>query len=102
MPNYQNGKIYKIINDENDLVYYGSTTVPLWQRIGNHRKQYKSYLEQKRILDYRPTWNYTAFEEVAGNYYPVNSFIGIKDQKTSQPITVITDRSQGGAVLREG
>ena len=22
--------------------------------------------EQKRILDYRPTWNYTAFEEVAG------------------------------------
>ena len=48
MPNYQNGKIYKIICDENDLVYYGSTTVPLWQRIGKHRTDYKLYLQNKR------------------------------------------------------
>lgn len=48
MPNYQNGKIYKIICDENDLVYYGSTTVPLWQRIGKHRIDYKMYLEGNR------------------------------------------------------
>ena len=44
MPNYQNGKIYKIINDDNDL-YYGSTTVPLWQRIGQHRRVYKGKIE---------------------------------------------------------
>ena len=48
MPNYQNGKNYKIICDENDLVYYGSTTVPLWQRIGKHRNDYKLYLQNKR------------------------------------------------------
>jgi hypothetical protein len=35
--------------------------------------------EQNRKLDYRPTWNYTVFEPVAGNYYPVNAFIGMKD-----------------------
>ena len=56
MPNYQNGKIYKIINDENDLVYYGSTTVPLWQRMGKHRVEHKRYLEGKR------TRNITSFD----------------------------------------
>ena len=35
--------------------------------------------EQKRTLDYRPTWNYTVFEPTAGNYYPINSFIRAQD-----------------------
>ena len=33
--------------------------------------------EQKRTLNYRPTWNLTVNEEVAGNYYPINSHIRI-------------------------
>ena len=56
---------------------------------------------QDRKLDYRPTWNYTVFESVAGNYYPVNAFIGIKDAN-GRSVTVVTDRSQGGSVLRQG
>jgi lysosomal alpha-mannosidase len=35
----------------------------------------------ERIRDYRPTWNYTVFENVSGNYYPINSRIWIKDQQ---------------------
>lgn len=58
--------------------------------------------EQKRTLDYRPTWNYTVFEPTAGNYYPVNSFIGIRDISTDATVTVLTDRSQGGSALRQG
>lgn len=55
--------------------------------------------EQKRVIDFRPSWNYTAFEPVAGNYYPVNSFIRIADP-SSGSVTVLSDRSQGGSVLR--
>ena len=46
--NYQNGKIYKIINDENELVYYGATTLSLSQRLVQHRLDYKYYLEGKK------------------------------------------------------
>ena len=40
MPNYQNGKIYKLTVDGSDLVYYGSTTSPLSVRMGGHRSNY--------------------------------------------------------------
>jgi hypothetical protein len=47
MPNYQNGKIYKIINTEGTLVYVGSTTKTLSQRIASHRNHYKRWKEMK-------------------------------------------------------
>lgn len=37
MVNYQNGKIYKIYCDENDDVYYGSTTQELYMRLRQHK-----------------------------------------------------------------
>ena len=38
MPDYQHGKIYKIINEElKGLVYYGSTTETLKQRFSKHK-----------------------------------------------------------------
>jgi hypothetical protein len=58
--------------------------------------------EQKRKIDERATWNYTVFEPVAGNYYPINSLIRMSDFKTKKNITVLTDRSQGGTALRSG
>lgn len=36
MPNYQNGKIYKISNDIDDDIYIGSTTLSLKQRLHLH------------------------------------------------------------------
>lgn len=46
--NYKNGKIYKITCDENDLIYYGSTTRKLNHRLANHKINYKRFLEGKR------------------------------------------------------
>ena len=48
MSNYQNGKIYKIIDNTNDNIYVGSTTQKtLARRLDNHRGHYKNYLEGK-------------------------------------------------------
>jgi hypothetical protein len=43
MPNYKNGKIYKI-GYGNDI-YIGSTTAPLSQRMAQHRYTYKNKLK---------------------------------------------------------
>jgi len=37
MVNYENGKIYKIVNDELNLTYYGSTTQQLSKRKAKHK-----------------------------------------------------------------
>ena len=34
---------------------------------------------QKRILNYRESYDFLSFEEVSGNYYPINSAIAIVD-----------------------
>jgi len=48
MVNYQNSKIYKIISDNTDDVYYGSTTQRLLcVRMGQHRQSYKKYINNK-------------------------------------------------------
>jgi hypothetical protein len=41
MPNYQNGKIYKIVNTEGTLTYIGSTCQSLAQRKAKHHESYK-------------------------------------------------------------
>ena len=42
MPNYQEGKIYKIYNTLNDDIYVGSTTQKLCERMRDHRNVHKS------------------------------------------------------------
>ncbi|XP_053145025.1 lysosomal alpha-mannosidase isoform X2 [Hemicordylus capensis] len=58
----------------------------------------REILERRR--DYRAMWKFNQTEPVAGNYYPVNSRIYIKDQKVQ--LTVLTDRSQGGSSIFDG
>ena len=42
MPNYQNSKIYKLICENPELVYYGSTTQKyLANRLSGHHQGYK-------------------------------------------------------------
>jgi len=41
MPNYENTKIYKIINNENDKIYIGHTTQTLSRRMGKHKSSNK-------------------------------------------------------------
>ena len=48
MVNYQNGKIYKIVCNKTNLVYYGSTTKQyLSERLTYHRSNYKRYLNKQ-------------------------------------------------------
>lgn len=42
---YQNAKIYKLYSDETDMVYIGSTTKTLKQRLGEHLRGYSAWLK---------------------------------------------------------
>lgn len=55
MPAYQQGKIYKIISDQTEKIYIGSTTKKLLcQRMANHRDKArkKTHCTSKEIIDY--------------------------------------------------
>lgn len=41
---------------------------------------------QKRVLDYRSSWNLEVTEPIAGNYYPVLSTILIKDEDSKESL----------------
>lgn len=54
----------------------------------------------ERVLNYRPTYNLTLEEPIAGNYFPVNTRISIKD--STKQVSVVTDRSHGASSLEDG
>lgn len=56
----------------------------------------------ERTRDSRPTYNYTAEEPIAGNYYPVTNKIFLQEQEAGGRLSVLTDRSQGGSSLADG
>jgi len=58
--------------------------------------------EQKRIINFRPTWPFVTDEFASSNYYPVNSHVTIKDITSARRLTVMVDRSEGGTSLQEG
>tara|TARA_R100001463_G_scaffold20669_1_gene50131 strand:+ start:903 stop:1463 length:561 start_codon:yes stop_codon:yes gene_type:complete len=48
MPNYKDGKIYKIVDNTNGNIYVGSTTQKyLSRRLDGHRNHYKQFLKGK-------------------------------------------------------
>lgn len=62
---------------------------------------------QKRILNYRPTWNVSdnydgSNVNITANFYPVNSAIQIRDAAQKKTLTVMNDRSQAGTSLEKG
>lgn len=57
----------------------------------------------KRKRDYRPSWpNFNQTEPVAGNYYPINSRIFIRDETNERQLTLVTDRTHGGSSINDG
>ncbi|VDK73324.1 unnamed protein product [Litomosoides sigmodontis] len=54
----------------------------------------------KRTVNHYPSFSYTNTEPIAGNYYPINSRIYIRDSENQ--LTVLTDRSHGGTSLNDG
>ena len=57
---------------------------------------------QERILDYRPTWNFSTILNVTQNYYPINSAIVIRDVANGNQLSLMNTRCQGGSALAEG
>jgi hypothetical protein len=47
MAKYLKGKIYKIINDETDKIYIGSTYGSLWKRFSRHKNEYSLWVEDR-------------------------------------------------------
>ncbi|KAI4336391.1 hypothetical protein L6164_014924 [Bauhinia variegata] len=54
----------------------------------------------KRIRDYREDWNLEVNQPVAGNYYPINLGIYLKDKH--KELSVLVDRSVGGSSIVDG
>jgi len=74
MPDYQNGKIYEIINDQTDDKYIGSTTILLSQRMAQHRSNYKKYLKDEgRYITSCNILKYDSAKIVLIENFPCNS-----------------------------
>ncbi|XP_061344400.1 probable alpha-mannosidase At5g13980 [Gastrolobium bilobum] len=54
----------------------------------------------ERVRDYRKDWNLEVNQPVAGNYYPINLGIYLKDR--SKEFSVLVDRSVGGSSIIDG
>ena len=63
MPNYEAGKIYKMVCNETGCIYIGSTTQPISKRIASHKTKYKIYLNDN-TKDY-----YSSFKIVEKNNF---------------------------------
>jgi hypothetical protein len=79
MPDYSKGKIYKIVSDNIEGTYYGSSADTLWSRFGRHNRDFRAWK--------KGTHNYvTSFKLIeAGNAsivlvekYPCNDKIELK------------------------
>jgi len=57
---------------------------------------------QKRVVNYRPTWDLQVNQPVSGNYYPILSTILIQDAKTNESLAIIPDRAQAGGSIAQG
>jgi len=51
MPDYSQGKIYKIVNDSNDNFYIGSTIQPLYKRMYHHKNQHHRCMSKNLGVD---------------------------------------------------
>lgn len=62
---YQNGKIYKIVDLATNETYYGSTTQSLAKRLGAHKEKYNAHIND------RSKKYYTSFEIIKNNNYNI-------------------------------
>ena len=65
MPNYANGKVYKICSYNSDDVYYGSTCLKLCQRLAKHVSDWRLFKLNKTYV--RRVTSFSILEQ--GNYY---------------------------------
>ena len=71
---YQNGKIYKLVNDVDDLLYVGSTCNALHKRFGEHKSCARRQIKGKgKIYQYMNNIGIDHFRIILVENYPCNS-----------------------------
>lgn len=53
-----------------------------------------------RVLNSKPDFPYNPEESVAGNYYPITSYIQVKDTATQEFLAVVTNHAQGASAQK--
>jgi len=57
---------------------------------------------KRRVGVYGESFKFEINEPVAGNYYPINAHISMKDKSADKQVTLLVDRAQGGSSLDDG
>lgn len=77
MPDFSKGKIYKIVSDECDVVYYGSTTLPLMERWYVHKSAFnlwkKNNISHCAIIKYFDEYGIDSFRIELVEEYPCDN-----------------------------
>lgn len=105
-PNYARGKIYKIICNDPELIYYGSTTRSLRKRFKNHKynaksKKYSSYKlfeaggAKIKLVEKYPCKSKKELEEREGEYILCNPCVNIYLPGTWKKVKVLKDIKNG-------
>jgi hypothetical protein len=98
MPDYSNGKIYKIYSNQHDKVYVGSTVSSLSKRFSQHKEKYKKYLSSN--YHYITSFDLMKYDDVSIDLlcnYPCNSRLEleIKENEFIQSLNCVNKVSAG-------
>jgi alpha-mannosidase len=55
-----------------------------------------------RKRNHRTMWNLSQTEQIAGNYYPVNTAASLVDEETGTTMTLLVDRASGVGSIEDG
>ncbi|KAI3671466.1 hypothetical protein L1987_87204 [Smallanthus sonchifolius] len=110
---YQITRVYK--NKEHAEVEFTMGPIPIDDGVGKEittkisttiKSNKKFYTDSngrdfiERIRDYRADWDLEVNQPIAGNYYPINLGIYLKDEKSE--LSILVDRSVGGSSIVDG
>ncbi|KAI3727103.1 hypothetical protein L1987_66912 [Smallanthus sonchifolius] len=110
---YQITRVYK--NKEHAEVEFTVGPIPIEDGVGKEivtqitttMKSNKTFYSDsngrdfiERIRDYRADWDLDVNQPIAGNYYPINLGIYLKDEKSE--LSILVDRSVGGSSIVDG
>ncbi|KAG8190302.1 hypothetical protein JTE90_012589 [Oedothorax gibbosus] len=56
----------------------------------------------KRVRNHQDTFQWNITEKIAGNYYPVTSWIYMKDEAQNVMFSILPDRAEGGSSVKDG
>ena len=106
---YRNGKIYKVVDNENNLCYIGSTKDPLEERFKTHLSKYKRKLEGSENVS-----NYTVFNifdkygienckiELVKLFPCANRYFLEDEEGYEQSLTICVNKNRAGNFRKMG